>query len=125
MFGHFPELVIILVIALIVFGPEKLPEAAANAGKMVRELRSIMDTAMNPEHEVPDDFSSYYYESLARAGEEVPESYEVEEPYHNFQELEGEEGEPAEIGDGPSDDRMPGTRRMRTRVVQPRARPPA
>jgi TatA/E family protein of Tat protein translocase len=74
MLGHFPELLIILAIGLIVFGPEKLPEVAANAGKMIRELREMVDTAMNPEdHRVPDDdFSDYYYESLARSGEDVP-----------------------------------------------------
>lgn len=74
MFGHMPELIFLLVIALIVFGPEKLPEMAHNAGKMVRELRQAMDSAMNPEDvEVPDDFSTYYYESLQHSGEEVPE----------------------------------------------------
>lgn len=73
MFGHLPELVIIVVIGLIVFGPEKLPEVAANAGRMMREVRQAMDTALNPdEHEEPDDFSAYYYESLARSGEVVP-----------------------------------------------------
>ncbi len=74
MFGHFPELMIVLALALIVFGPEKLPEIAANAGKMVREFRELVDTAMNPEdHSVPDeDFSNYYYESLERSGEDVP-----------------------------------------------------
>jgi TatA/E family protein of Tat protein translocase len=73
MFGHMPELLIILVIALIVFGPEKLPEVAANAGKMVREVRSMMHEAMNPDdYKIPDDFSSYFHESLARSGEEVP-----------------------------------------------------
>ncbi|MGH2442522.1 MAG: Sec-independent protein translocase subunit TatA/TatB [Chloroflexota bacterium] len=72
MFGHLPELAIVLVIALIVFGPERLPEVAANAGKMIREVRSAMDTAMNPKDPEADDFSSYYYESAARSGEEVP-----------------------------------------------------
>src|SRR5205807_8560519 len=73
MFGHLPELIIILVIGLIVFGPEKLPEVAAEAGKMVREFRQIVDTAMNPhDTPVPDDFSTYYYESLGRSGEDVP-----------------------------------------------------
>lgn len=80
MFGHLPELVIIMVIALIVFGPEKLPEAAASAGKMIREVRQALDGAMNPAEEPPsDEFSTYYYESLARSGEAGAESTTVEE----------------------------------------------
>lgn len=78
MFGHFPELVIILALALIVFGPEKLPEMAASAGKMVREFRDLMDGAIHPpEHQVPEDFTQYYYESLARAGEPGPDDLET------------------------------------------------
>jgi TatA/E family protein of Tat protein translocase len=73
MFGHLPEFLIVLVIGLIVFGPEKLPEVAANAGKMVREVRQALDVSMNPHDvEVPTDFSSYYYESMARSGDDVP-----------------------------------------------------
>lgn len=79
MFGHLPELIIVVVIGLIVFGPEKLPEVAGNAGKMMREFRAAMDEIMHPIHSAvssdsaaPDDFSAYYYESLARAGEVVP-----------------------------------------------------
>lgn len=92
MFGHLPELIIILVIGLIVFGPEKLPEAAANAGKMVREMREVMDSALHPEDtELSEDFSTYYYESLERSGEDVPE----------FDDDEGsfDEGESQEFGD--------------------------
>jgi TatA/E family protein of Tat protein translocase len=120
-FGHFPELIIVIVIALIVFGPEKLPETAANVGKMVREFRSIVDTAMNPvEEQIPDDFSSYYYESLARAGEEVPDAdADVSPPYHNYYELD----EDTEAGSAHG--RPATSRRMVTRVVQPRSRPPA
>ncbi|GAC1402306.1 MAG: hypothetical protein NVSMB52_16240 [Chloroflexota bacterium] len=34
--GHFPELIIVLVIALIVFGPGKLPEIGRSLGKGLR-----------------------------------------------------------------------------------------
>jgi len=41
MFGSIggPELVLILVIALIVFGPRKLPEIGKSVGKMMNEFR--------------------------------------------------------------------------------------
>lgn len=76
MFGHPLELIVILVLALIFFGPEKLPEVAATAGRFVRDMRQAFEAAANPEETtLPDDFSTYYYESVARNGEEV----EVEE----------------------------------------------
>jgi sec-independent protein translocase protein TatB len=34
------EVVVIMVVALIIFGPGKLPEMAAQAGKMVRDFRN-------------------------------------------------------------------------------------
>jgi TatA/E family protein of Tat protein translocase len=105
MFGHLPELFIVLLIALVVFGPEKLPEVAANAGKMVREVREIVNDAMNPpEEEPPDDFSAYYHESMARSGEEIPPVEEVPEL-----EYESELGEPEpEVAEGSVEVSEPG-----------------
>jgi len=35
------ELVVILALALVVFGPEKLPEIAQQVGKAIREIRRV------------------------------------------------------------------------------------
>jgi len=45
MFGNigFPELLIILTIALLVFGPRKLPEVGKSLGKALREFRKTSD----------------------------------------------------------------------------------
>lgn len=44
MFGlGLPELIVILVIALIVVGPGKLPQAGAAIGKALGELRAAMN----------------------------------------------------------------------------------
>jgi Tat protein translocase TatB subunit len=45
MFGNigFPELLIIMAIALLVFGPKKLPEISRSLGKAVREFRRTSD----------------------------------------------------------------------------------
>ena len=47
MFPHIgvPELILILVVALIIFGPGKLPEVGKSLGKTIREFRkSSRDT---------------------------------------------------------------------------------
>jgi TatA/E family protein of Tat protein translocase len=38
-FSHAPELIIILVIALIIFGPKKLPSLGKGIGEGIREFR--------------------------------------------------------------------------------------
>jgi sec-independent protein translocase protein TatB len=40
-----PEIAVLVVVALFVFGPERLPKAAADAGRMLRKLRQLLDDA--------------------------------------------------------------------------------
>lgn len=48
MFGvGLPELAVILVVGIIVFGPDKLPEYARQAGRLVRQLRNLAQNAQN------------------------------------------------------------------------------
>ena len=60
-----PEMIIILVIALIVFGPRKLPELGRSLGKSLGEfkrasndLRNTLDEEIRIE-EKPDDKSTF------------------------------------------------------------------
>ena len=47
MFGamRVPELIIILVIALLIFGPGKLPKVGKGVGEMIRGFRQEAETA--------------------------------------------------------------------------------
>lgn len=46
MFGlDWPEILALVVIALLVFGPDKLPQAAAQAGRTLRQLRRMASNA--------------------------------------------------------------------------------
>jgi sec-independent protein translocase protein TatB len=40
-----PEILALIVIALLVFGPEKLPQAATQAGRMLRQVRQMANNA--------------------------------------------------------------------------------
>jgi sec-independent protein translocase protein TatB len=42
---NFTKLLVLGVVALIVFGPERLPTIAAQAGRALREVRKILDGA--------------------------------------------------------------------------------
>lgn len=49
MFGlHMPELIVILVIALLIFGPKKLPEMGSSIGKTIKQFREGMNEASQP-----------------------------------------------------------------------------
>ncbi len=46
MFGiGLPELMVIIVVAVVVFGPDRLPEFARQAGRLVRQVRQFTTSA--------------------------------------------------------------------------------
>ena len=49
------EILVILVIALVVFGPQKLPEMGRSLGKAIREFRSAGDDIKNELTKAADD----------------------------------------------------------------------
>jgi sec-independent protein translocase protein TatB len=48
MFGIGPlELVVIAIVAVLVFGPDRLPEFARTAGRVLRQVRQMVSNAQN------------------------------------------------------------------------------
>jgi sec-independent protein translocase protein TatB len=48
MFGIGPlELVVIAIVAVLVFGPDRLPEFARTAGRLLRQVRQMVTNAQN------------------------------------------------------------------------------
>lgn len=55
-----PDIAIILVLALIVFGPKKLPEVGKQLGQALREMRKITDELTGAVHSVNSEVESVY-----------------------------------------------------------------
>ncbi|HEX8918808.1 MAG TPA: twin-arginine translocase TatA/TatE family subunit [Chloroflexota bacterium] len=47
--GHLPELVIILVAALVIFGPKRLPEIGNAMGKSIKEFKKGVEDSHQPD----------------------------------------------------------------------------
>ena len=52
MFGlGFPEIIVVLVIALVLFGPSKLPDAGRSLGEAIRNFKKGMAEGVKEEKE--------------------------------------------------------------------------
>jgi sec-independent protein translocase protein TatA len=53
--GHLPELMIVVVLALIVFGPKRLPEIGGALGKGIRDFKQGMShlDVTDEHHDLP------------------------------------------------------------------------
>lgn len=40
--NHLPELLVVMVVALLIFGPKRLPEIGNSLGKTIKEFRKTM-----------------------------------------------------------------------------------
>jgi len=59
MFGMgWPEILVVMVVAILVFGPERLPELARQAGRFLRTARKMVDNAKSDlASEMGEDFA--------------------------------------------------------------------
>jgi sec-independent protein translocase protein TatA len=65
------ELLLILGLALLVLGPNRLPDAARSAGKAVRDFRD----ALSEEHDPEDEFASADEDESIEAGPAAEAEY--------------------------------------------------
>ncbi len=95
MFGSIgmPELVIILVIALIIFGPRKLPELGKSLGKSINEFKKASTELQNTlEQEI----------KLEEQKDERAKTTAVVTPPVEVLDADGTHGQPVSRGEGGS-----------------------
>lgn len=82
----FQELVIIFVVALLVFGPEKLPELAKTMGKWMTEIKrgvyiakGQIENELNVDYKLPDaDIINNLPKDQDRENPDLPESHDTQ-----------------------------------------------
>ncbi len=85
MFGSIgmPELIIILVIALIIFGPRKLPELGKSLGKSLNEFKKAsldLQNTLESEIKIEEQKETQAKQKVAEATVVTPESGETAPP---------------------------------------------
>jgi sec-independent protein translocase protein TatA len=67
------EIIILLIVALLVFGPKKLPEMGRSIGKGMREFKSSM-SSMGVDHDDDDEVAPELPEEAPRAPKTEPKT---------------------------------------------------
>ncbi len=95
-----PELLLILIIALIVVGPRRLPEIARNLGKIMNDLRKMSQ-----------EFTTQMMQELNAPAKELEEiKQELEAPAKELREMAKDMNAPAKKNDSAmSSDQLPVT----------------
>ncbi len=87
MFGlGFTEILVILLVALIVFGPDKLPEVARNLGKALGEFRRTVD-------EIRFDITTSTPQSVSKSLTDKPATGLTSSPLESEQKFSKNPGE--------------------------------
>ncbi len=83
MFGfHWPELFIIVIVALIIFGPKRLPEIGGALGKGIKEFRKgtqeIEESITGETRQIPPAQSSEVHvtQTPVASSEKAPETHD-------------------------------------------------
>ena len=85
MFGNigFPELLIIFIIALLVFGPKKLPEVGRSIGKALREFRRTSDEIRD---RIEEEIQADEFKEIKKDIDEIKEDFndltDIENPLY-------------------------------------------
>ena len=74
----FPEIVVLLVLALIIFGPKRLPELGKSLGKGIREFRSSVSGEKEDEEDEELRELQQQQQSKAKAEADAIEAVEGE-----------------------------------------------
>jgi sec-independent protein translocase protein TatA len=72
------EIIVVLIIALIVFGPKRLPELGNSLGKGIREFKDSV-TGENKDDDVDDDVKAISASKATTTPVEPPTTHRVEE----------------------------------------------
>jgi sec-independent protein translocase protein TatA len=80
MFGlGLPEILIILVIILLLFGAKRLPEIGEGLGKTIRELRKVKEERKSTSSKEADDQKEGLISEIKKEVEDIPGLKEAKE----------------------------------------------
>ncbi len=66
-----PELILILVLALIIFGPRKLPEVGRSLGKTLNEFRRATASSLSEVTEVTDEIKEEVTKDITEVKKDI------------------------------------------------------
>jgi sec-independent protein translocase protein TatA len=69
---HWPDLIIVVVLGLLVFGPKRLPELGSSIGKTIKEFQKSMREVREPEPDVTPALPASQERQLPAASAPTP-----------------------------------------------------